>query len=338
LSTTFRRMAVTEPGGPLRPVDEALADPEPGWVRVRVAASGVCGADLGTVSASEPAGGFPITPGHEIAGVIDAVGELTPSWELGDRVAVGWSGGSCGHCGACRTGDQVHCRQRRIPGLSYPGGWAQTVTVPVEALARIPDGLSLADAAPMGCAGVTTFAAIREAGLPPGSRVAVYGLGGLGHLAVQFAARMGHEVVAIARGTAREQDAAAFGARHYIDAATQDAGQRLAELGGADLILCTAPTSEPISALLDGLRLRGRLTLIGVDGGAIRLPVARLVMNAQIVTGHLTGNPADIEDTMRFAVANDVRPRLQRLPLEQADLAVRRLREGQARYRLLLEP
>ncbi|MGV9384951.1 alcohol dehydrogenase catalytic domain-containing protein [Nonomuraea sp. NPDC003707] len=331
-------MAVTEPGGPLRPVEVAITDPEPGWVRVRVTASGVCGADLGTVSAAEPAGGFPITPGHEIAGVIEATGALAAGWEPGDRVAVGWSGGSCGHCHACRTGDQVHCRRRRIPGLSYPGGWADTVTVPVEALARIPDGLSAADAAPMGCAGVTTFTALREAGLPPGSRVAVYGLGGLGHLAVQFAARMGHEVVAIARGTDRRHDAAAFGARHYIDATTQDAGQTLAELGGADLILCTAPTSEPISALLDGLRLRGRLTLIGVDGGALQVPVAQLVMNALIVTGHLTGTPADIEDTMRFAAAHDVRPRLERLPLEQADLAVRRLSQGQARYRIVLEP
>ncbi|NUW39484.1 alcohol dehydrogenase catalytic domain-containing protein [Nonomuraea rhodomycinica] len=334
----FRRMAVTEPGGPLRPVEAAITDPEPGWVRVRVAAGGVCGADLGTVSASDPAGGFPITPGHEIAGVIDATGAPAAGWRTGDRVAVGWSGGSCGHCHACRTGDQVHCRRRLIPGLSYPGGWADMVTVPLEALARIPDGLSMADAAPMGCAGVTTFTAIRAAGLPPGSRVAVYGLGGLGHLAVQFAARMGHEVVVVARGTGREHDAAALGARHYIDATTQDAGRTLAELGGADLMLCTASSSEPVSALLAGLRVRGRLTLIGVDGGALRVPVARLVMNAQTVTGHLTGTPADIEDTMRFAAAHDVRPRLERLPLEQAGLAVRRLRDGQARYRLVLEP
>ncbi|MFI7130703.1 alcohol dehydrogenase catalytic domain-containing protein [Nonomuraea sp. NPDC050153] len=331
-------MAVTEPGAPLRPVEVATTDPEPGWVRVRVAASGVCGADLGTVSASEPAGGFPITAGHEIAGVIDTTGAPAAGWRPGDRVAVGWFGGSCGHCHACRTGDQVHCRQRRIPGLSYPGGWADMVTVPVEALARIPDGLSVADAAPMGCAGVTTFTALREAGLPPGSRVAVYGLGGLGHLAVQFAARMGHEVVAIARGTDRAHDATELGARHYIDATAHDAGRTLAELGGADLILCTAPASDPISALLDGLRLRGRLTLIGVDGGAIRVPVAQLVMKTQVVTGHLTGTPADVEDAMRFAAANDIRPRLERLPLEQADLAVRRLREGRARYRFVLEP
>ncbi|WP_222871891.1 alcohol dehydrogenase catalytic domain-containing protein [Nonomuraea sp. PA05] len=331
-------MAVTEPGGPLRPVEVAMTDPEPGWARVRVAASGVCGADLGTVSASNPAGGFPITPGHEIAGVIEATGAAEAGWEPGDRVAVGWSGGSCGHCQACRTGDQVHCRQRRIPGLAYPGGWAETVTVPVDALARIPDGLNAADAAPMGCAGVTTFTALREACLPPGSRVAVYGLGGLGHLAVQFAARMGHQVVAIARGTGREHDAHQLGARHYIDATTHDAGPTLAQLGGADLILCTAPASEPISALLSGLRPRGRLTLIGVDGGAVQVSVAHLVMNAQSITGHLTGTPADIEDTMRFAAANAVRPRLEHLPLEQADLAVRRLREGRARYRFVLQP
>ncbi|MEV6982129.1 zinc-binding dehydrogenase [Sphaerisporangium sp. NPDC051017] len=190
----------------------------------------------------------------------------------------------------------------------------------------------------MGCAGVTTFTAIREADLPPGSRIAVYGLGGLGHLAVQFAARMGHELVAIARGTGRKHDAAELGAHHYIDATTQNAGQTLAELGGADLILCTAPTSGPISALLNGLRLRGRLTLIGVDGGAVQVPVAQLVTSAQIVTGHLTGTPADIEDAMHFAAANDVRPRLERLPLEQADLAMRRLRDGQARYRFVLVP
>ncbi|WP_219516264.1 alcohol dehydrogenase catalytic domain-containing protein [Nonomuraea ceibae] len=331
-------MAITQPGGPLRPIEVAIADPEPGWVSVRVSAGGVCGADLGTAGAAKPAGGFPITPGHEISGVIDTIGAAVNGWQPGDRVAVGWSGGSCGHCHPCRTGDQVHCRQRRIPGLSYPGGWADTVTVPVDALARIPDSLSEADAAPMGCAGVTTFTAIRDAGLPPGSRVAVYGLGGLGHLAVQFAARMGHEVVAIARGTGRKHDSASFGAHHYLDATAPDPGRALARLGGVDLILCTAPASEPISTLLDGLRLRGRLTLIGIDGGAVKIPVARLVMNAQTVTGHLTGTPADIEDTMRFATAHDVRPRLERLPLDQADLAVRRLRDGQARYRLVLEP
>lgn len=331
-------MAVTEPRGPLHAVEAPITDPEPGWVRVRVTAAGVCGADLGTVNASEPPGGFPITPGHEIAGVVEAAGAAVDGWEPGDRVAIGWSGGSCGHCHACRTGDQVHCGRRRVPGLSYPGGWAETVTVPVEALVRVPDGLSDADAAPMGCAGVTTFTAIREAGLPPGSRVAVYGLGGLGHLAVQFAARMGHEVVAIARGADREHDAAAFGARHYVDATAQDAGRALAELGGADLVLCTAATSQPVDALLAGLRLRGRLTLVGVDGGAVQVPVAQLVMNAQVVTGHLTGTPADIEDAMRFAVAHDVRPRLERLPLDQAGLAVRRLRAGRARYRFVLEP
>ncbi|MFG1755488.1 zinc-binding dehydrogenase [Streptosporangium sandarakinum] len=155
---------------------------------------------------------------------------------------------------------------------------------------------------------------------------------------MQFAARMGHEVVTIARGTGRRHDAAELGASHYIDATAQDAGRTLAELGGADLILCTAPASGPISALLNGLRPRGRLTLIGVDGGAVQVPVAQLVMNAQIVTGHLTGTPADVEDDMRFAAANDVRPRLERLPLEQAGLAVRRLREGRVRYRFVLEP
>ncbi|MCX4473014.1 zinc-binding dehydrogenase [Micromonospora sp. NBC_01655] len=212
------------------------------------------------------------------------------------------------------------------------------VTVPADALARIPDELSPADAAPMGCAGVTTFNALREAHLPPGSRVAVYGLGGLGHLAVQFAARVGHEVVAIARGTDRQHDATVFGAHHYLDATAGDPGRALAEPGGADLILGTVPTSGPLSALLPGLRLRGRLTLIGVDGGALQVPVAQLVMNAQIITGHLTGTPVDIEDAMRFAAAHGVRPRTEHLPLGRAGLAVDRLRNGQARYRFVLEP
>ncbi|MGW3268257.1 alcohol dehydrogenase catalytic domain-containing protein [Streptomyces sp. NPDC001056] len=216
MSDTAVTMVVTEPCGPVHPATAGPASPPARWVRVSVAASGVCHADIGTAAATGKGIAFPVTPGHEVAGVIAETGDEVVGWAVGDRVAVGWFGGSCGHCAYCRVGDVVHCPERRIPGLSYPGGWAQSITVPADALARVPDGLDLFDAAPFGCAGVTTFNAVRKAGIRAGGRVAVFGIGGLGHLAVQFATKLGYETVAIARGADREPLALDLGARHYM--------------------------------------------------------------------------------------------------------------------------
>jgi D-arabinose 1-dehydrogenase-like Zn-dependent alcohol dehydrogenase len=335
---TATAMSVVAPGGLLAERAVALAAPGRGQVRVAVAASGVCFADLGTAEAPKASESAPVTPGHEVAGTVAAVGDGVAGWHVGDRVAVGWFGGSCGHCEFCRTGDPVHCSDRQVPGMSYPGGWAETITVPADALARIPDGLDLVDAAPMGCAGVTTFNAIRHARLAPGATVAVFGVGGLGHLAVLFAAAMGHRTIAIARGPERADLARDLGAHHYLDSTAAPAGTALAALGGADLIVCTAPTTEPAAELLAGLRVGGRLTLIGVDGGTVEVPAARMVMNGQTLTGHLTGSPNDTEQAMRFAAANGVRPVVERMPLAAANDALARLREGAARFRIVLEP
>ncbi|MEU4197102.1 alcohol dehydrogenase catalytic domain-containing protein [Kribbella sp. NPDC026611] len=307
-------------------------------MRLDVVASGICGADAGTVADLHPVNGFPITPGHEVAGVVAELGEGVRGWEIGERAGVGWFGGSCGSCTACRSGDVVHCPDRQIPGLSYPGGWASTITVPVNALIRIPEGLSMAEAAPFGCAGVTTFNALRNSGAEPGDRVAVVGIGGLGHLAVQFAAAMGFETVAIARGENKRPTALQLGAHHYIDASHDEVGPALRELGGCRLILSTAASSKPLAGLIDGLVPHGRLTVVGFDGTPLQLPLDKLVMHARSVTGQLTGSPTDTEQAMRFALATDVRPRVQTTPLEQADAALKTQQAGQARFRMVLTP
>ena len=336
--TTAVTMRVKESGAPLVAEVAPVDSPAPGQVRISVAASGVCHADIGTAAASGKRTVFPVTPGHEIAGTIAELGQGVTRWRVGDRVAVGWFGGSCGQCAFCRTGDPVHCRDRQIPGISYAGGWAQSITVPVDALAAIPDGMDFFDAAPMGCAGVTTFNAIRHAQIPAGGTVAVFGIGGLGHLAVQFAAKMGHRVIAIARGADRADLARQLGAQDYIDSNAQAPGEALAELGGADLILSTAPTTGHIADLLPGLAVRGRLTLIGVDAGAVTVPAAQLVMNAQILTGHLTGSVHDTEETMRFAHLNGVKPMIERTPLTDANEALARIAAGKPRFRIILDP
>lgn len=324
-------------GEPLAAERIEVAPPPAGTVRVKVAASGVCHADISTAKRRTPTH-MPVTPGHEIAGIVDAVGPAVAGWLAGDRVAVGWFGGSCGHCPACRRGDVVHCSARQTPGISYPGGWAQAVTVPADALARIPDELGFFEAAPMGCAGVTTFNAIRHAEVLSGGRVAVFGIGGLGHLAVQFADKLGYEVVAIARGPERAELATALGTDIYIDSAAADAGQALHDMGGADLILSTVSSTIAVSGLLRGLAAHGRLTLIGVDGGSLQIPVADLVSNALTVTGHLTGSASDIEETMQFAARNNVRPMIERMPLTRVNDAVERLESGLARFRIVLDP
>lgn len=331
-------MRVNAPGEPLLDERVSVTEPPAGWVRIDVQASGVCRADVGTAAASGQNVTFPVTPGHEVAGVIEELGAGVTGWSVGDRVAVGWFGGSCGACAHCRTGDVVHCASRMIPGQSYPGGWAHTITVPADALARIPDGMDFFTAAPMGCAGVTTFNAIRRAQVPTGGTVAVFGIGGLGHLAIQFAARMGHRVVAIARGPEREQLARELGAHHYIDSSASDPGRELAELGSADLIVATASSTESIASLLPGLAVGGRLTLIGVDAGSLNIPVAPLVMKGLSVTGHLTGSARDTEEAMEFALLNGVRPVIERMPLDAANDAVSRISAGKARFRIVLDP
>lgn len=328
---------VARAGGPLVPGVVASRPLMDGWARVAVAASGVCYADISTSAAMRPGTVFPVTPGHEVAGTITELGGDVSDWQVGHRVVVGWFGGSCGECEFCLVGDVVHCPDRKVPGISYPGGWAQSIDVPVDALAAIPDGMDFFDTAPMGCAGVTTFKAIRLANLPAGGTVAVFGVGGLGHLAVQFAARMGYRTIAIARGSDRSELAYQLGAHHYIDSTVSEAGSAIADLGGAGLILSTAPSTGSVSGLIAGLKARGRLTLIGIDGGTVAVPVAQLVMNSQVISGHLTGSPRDTEDAMQFAHANGVRPMIERMPLVEANQAVERIKAGKPRFRIVFD-
>ncbi|MEV0597873.1 alcohol dehydrogenase catalytic domain-containing protein [Streptomyces sp. NPDC050315] len=329
---------VTEPGGPVLVAPVEAREPGPGEVRLDVLASGICGADAGMAANRAPDSGFPLVPGHEVAGVVAELGPGVHGWEVGEKAGVGWFGGSCGSCTACRSGDPVHCPRREIPGLSYPGGWATTLTVPVNALARIPEGLSAAEAAPFGCAGVTTFNALRHSGAEAGDRVAVLGIGGLGHLAVQFAAAMGFETVAVARGEDKRKAAMQLGAHHYIDASHEDAGQALRKLGGCRLILSTAASSKPLAGLIDGLAPHGRLTVVGFDGSPLDLALGKLVMHARSVTGHVTGNPLDTEQAMRFALASGVRPLVQTAPLAEAAEALKIQQAGRARFRMVLIP
>ncbi len=318
----------------VQPID-AVA-PAAGQVRIEVATTGICGADIGTIRATKPGGGFPIVPGHEIAGTIAEIGEHVEGWQVGDRVAVGWFGGSCGHCTACRSGDVVHCPSRQVPGLSYAGGWATTITVPATALARIPEGLDFSEAAPFGCAGVTTYNAVRLAAAPAGARVAVLGIGGLGHLAVQFAAKMGYEVAAIGRGEAKRDTALALGASSYIDSEQRCPGQVLREMGGAQLIISTASATEVLEDVVDGLAPHGQLTVVGFDATALHLDLGKIVAHARTITGHLTGSPVDTEAAMQFAVTNDVHPVVQLRPLAQAAAALADQQAGKARFRIVL--
>jgi D-arabinose 1-dehydrogenase-like Zn-dependent alcohol dehydrogenase len=331
-----RAMQARSVGEPLEAVDVPVERPARGWVGVEVYASGVCHADLRAARPDHLE--HPVTPGHEVAGRISVLGEGVVGWQVGERVSVGWFGGSCGRCELCRRGDVVHCAERQTPGVSYPGGWAQSLAAPVAALARIPDGMSDIDAAPMGCAGVTMFTALRDARLAPGARVTIFGLGGLGHLGVQFAEKLGHEVTVIARGLQREPLARRLGAHHYIDSNAADAGAELARRGGADLIVCAASTTAPVPGLTAGLRPRGRLTLVGVDASSVEIPVARMVAHAQIVAGHLTGNPADTEEAMRFAHRTGVHPVVETAPLETVNDALDRLARGAVRFRTVLTP
>ncbi|KND33618.1 alcohol dehydrogenase catalytic domain-containing protein [Streptomyces acidiscabies] len=338
VSRGHRAAQVAEVGAAVEVVPVEARAPGTGEVRIDVQATGICGADIGTVRDPAPATGFPVTPGHEVAGVVAELGPDVAGWAVGERVTVGWFGGSCGHCRACRTGDVVHCPERKVPGLAYPGGWASTITVPATTLARIPEGLTAVDAAVFGCAGVTTFNALRHSGAGPGDLVAVLGIGGLGHLAVRFAAAMGFETVAIGRGEGKRGLAEELGARHYIDAERQQPGAALAGSGGVRLILSTASSTKPLAELVDGLAPHGRLTVVGFDGAPLQLPLGKLVMGARTVAGHLTGSPADTEQAMRFAVATGVRPVVETVALEEAQRALEVQQEGKSRFRMVLVP
>ncbi|MGK5679747.1 alcohol dehydrogenase catalytic domain-containing protein [Actinoplanes sp. URMC 104] len=334
--TTYRSAQVSEPGAPFRIVEAEQPSPGPGQVRVAVEACGVCRTDAAFVNAAFPVS-FPLVTGHEIAGRVDAIGDGVEGWAAGDRVAVGWFGGNCGICASCRAGDLIHCVRLQVPGWAYPGGYADALVVPATALARIPDALTAAEAAPMGCAGVATFTSLRGSSARPGDLVAVLGLGGLGHLGVQFAAKLGFETVAIARGD-RSAAAAGLGAHHYLDSTAGDVAERLQELGGARAVLATAGDSAAMSATIDGLTPNGELIVVGADPAPIEVSPFQLISTSRTVHGHPSGTAREVEETLRFAALTGVRPLVETRPLTEVQSAYDRMLSGEARGRMVLTP
>jgi D-arabinose 1-dehydrogenase-like Zn-dependent alcohol dehydrogenase len=318
--TTMRAVQAQTAGGEFVVTELPVPEPGRGQVRVEVHACGVCGGDaiarfgaLGVV--------LPRVPGHEVGGVVDAVGDGVTEWRVGDRVGVGWHGGSCLTCAVCRRGDFVNCVNRTIVGVHYDGGYAEYLVAPQDAVAKIPDALSFTDAAPLMCAGITTFNALRHSAAGPGDTVAVHGVGGLGHLAVQFADKMGFRTVAINRGREKEQLARDLGADEYIDSNEGSAGEALTRLGGATVILGTVGSSPAQADLVQGLRPNGRLIVVANDQQPLPVGMDLLVFGRRGVDGWYSGHAADSEDAMNFAVLKGVRPLVQTFPLDEAEQA-----------------
>jgi alcohol dehydrogenase len=337
--STYRVAQVAAAGGPFEIVEREVPQPGPRHVRIAVEACGICHSDAFFVSAALPGVTFPEVPGHEIAGRVDALGEGIEDWgwQVGDRVAVGWFGGSCGHCTPCRQGDFIVCENLKVPGWAYDGGFAEYVIAPVDALARIPDSLTAADAGPMACAGVTTYNGLRRSSARSGDLVAVLGIGGLGHLAVRYAVAMGFETVAIARGADKADFSKQLGAHHYIDStAGTTVAEALQSLGGAKAVLATASNSAAITATVDGLAPRGELVVIGADPEALGINPVQLLMSGRVVRGHPSGTARDVQDTMEFSALHGIRPTIETLPLDQADEAYQKMLSGSARFRMVL--
>ncbi|WP_317446836.1 alcohol dehydrogenase [Streptomyces collinus] len=338
--STYRAAQVTAPNGTFELVEREVPQPGPGQVRIAVEACGICHSDALFVSGGLPGVSFPEVPGHEIAGRVEELGQGVHDrgWRVGDRVAVGWFGGSCGHCRPCREGDFVVCPNLTVPGWAYDGGFGEKVIVPVDALARIPQGLSAGDAGPMACAGVTTFNALRRSSARPGDLVAVLGLGGLGHLGVQYAVAMGFETVGIARGAEKADFAKQLGAHHYVDSTSgTPVAEALQSLGGAKVVLATAGNSAAIADTVDGLAHRGELVVIGADTEPLGISPVQLLLSGRVVRGHPSGTSQDVEDTMAFSALHGIRPMTESVPLDRADEAYRKMMAGKARFRMVLD-
>jgi alcohol dehydrogenase/propanol-preferring alcohol dehydrogenase len=333
---TGRAVQVPEKGAAFELVEREVPEPGRGEVLVRVHACGVCHSDSMAKEGLYPGVPYPIVPGHEIAGVIDAVGEGVEPWQEGQRVGVGWFGGNCGWCEPCRRGDFIFCQNGGIPGVTFDGGYADYVVVKSSALASIPDDLADEDAAPLLCAGITTYNALRHSGAVGGDLVAVLGVGGLGHLGVQFANKLGFETVAIARGTDKAELARELGAHHYIDSTAGDPGAALAALGGAKVILATVTSGAAMTAVLGGLGVRGKLIVVGASGDPVEVAPGAIINGDKSVEGHASGTSQDSEDTLAFSVLSGVRPRIETLPLERAEEAYDRMMSGDARFRMVL--
>jgi D-arabinose 1-dehydrogenase-like Zn-dependent alcohol dehydrogenase len=327
---------IPKPGADFEIVEREIPKPGPGEVRIKVQACGVCHSDLFTKEGAWPGIQYPRVPGHEVAGIIDELGAGVSEWKEGQRAGVGWHGGHDGTCLQCRRGDFGNCRNLKIAGISYDGGYQQYMLAPVEALTAIPQGLSDVEAAPLLCAGITTYNALRHSGAFPGDLVAVLGVGGLGHLGIQFASKFGYKVAAIGRGTESAALAKKLGASLYIDNKTTDPAEALQKLGGAQVILATAPSSKAMSEVIDGLGPNGKLMVVGASMEPIAVTLVQLISGSRALQGWASGTPADAEDTLQFAELTGVRPMIETYPFEKAAEAYARMMSGNAQFRVVL--
>jgi D-arabinose 1-dehydrogenase-like Zn-dependent alcohol dehydrogenase len=332
----MRAVEVTSPKGPFKLVEREIPQPGPRQVRIKIQACGLCHSDSLTKEGMWPGITYPRVPGHEIAGVIDAVGADVPEWQPGQRVGVGWYCGHCGYCESCRRGDFITCRNGRITGITQDGGYADYVTVPFEAMARIPDGLTAVEAAPLVCAGITTFNALRNSGAHPPDLVAVLGIGGLGHLGVQYAAKMGYRTVAIARGADKAALAKQLGAHLYIDSVKENVGEKLTGLGGARVILATVTNGDAMTAALPGLGINGKFIILGAATEPLAVNTLQMIGGRNAVQGWPSGTSLDSQDTLAFSLLTGVRPMTEVFPLERAAAAYERMMSGKARFRVVL--
>ncbi|MGZ8482819.1 MAG: alcohol dehydrogenase [Candidatus Binatia bacterium] len=333
----MRVAQVTRPNGPLEIVEREIPQPGAGSVRVKVEACGVCHSDSFTKEGAWPGIQYPRVPGHEVAGIVDALGTGVVGWTVGQRVGVGWHGGNCGYCDSCRRGDFVTCQIAfQVPGIAYDGGYAEYTIAPAGALALIPDGLSAVEAAPLMCAGVTTYNSLRNSGARPGDLVAILGIGGLGHLGIQFAARIGFRTVAIARGVDKEALARKLGAAHYIDSHAQDAAAELVKLGGAKVILATVTSGKAMSAVLGGLAVNGKLIILGAADEPVEVNAFLFIGGRRSIIGWPSGSSIDSQDTLSFSVLTGVRAMNEFFPLARAAEAYEHMMSGKARFRAVL--
>jgi D-arabinose 1-dehydrogenase-like Zn-dependent alcohol dehydrogenase len=332
----MRSVQVSKPKGPLEIVERDTPEPSARQVRIKVQACGVCHSDSFTKEGLFPGIQYPRVPGHEIAGIIDVVGKDVSEWKPGQRVAVGWHGGNDFHCDSCRRGDFVTCTHLQVPGIAYDGGYADYVVVPTEALASIPAELSATEAAPLMCAGITTYNALRNSGAREGDTVAIIGVGGLGHLGIQFASKMGFKTVAIGRGKDKDDLVKKLGAVQYIDSKSQNTVEELVKLGGAKIILGTVPSGKAMGEVLGGLAVNGKLIMIGVSDEPLEVPPTLFILGRRSVVGWPAGTSMDSQDTLSFSVLSGVRSMNEVFPLERAPEAYERMMSGKARFRAVL--
>jgi propanol-preferring alcohol dehydrogenase len=334
---TMRAVQVSKANGPFEIVEREIPEPGSGQVRIKVEACGVCHSDVLVRSGAFPGLKLPRIPGHEIAGNIDKVGSNVNTWKAGDRVGVGWHGGHCFVCSPCRRGDFLNCERAQITGVTFDGGYAEYVVVPQAAVARIPAELAAVDAAPLLCAGITTFNALRNSGARAGDTVAIQGIGGLGHLAIQYASRMGFRTVAISRGADKEALARELGAHEYVDTESVTAAEGLEKLGKADLVLATAPHASSMASTLAGLKGRGKLLIVAAAFEPMQLSTMGL-LSGKAIAGWPSGTSIDSEDTLAFSALSNVRPKIERFKLEQAEQAYASMMASKVRFRAVLTP